>query len=375
MAKLRNLESNQTESRLLEGLLSQFKVQVSGIPSSSAELHQVEYADAGRPFDAKLHVVVAGNPLKLFFEARARVFPKDAHDHVRRWREYSSDAPEAGRFGSLVIAAQTISPGAREILIRNGIGYFAEGGSLCLPFQPIFIHIDKPIKRSANAAPSQFNLFTEARLTVIQAMLKQRSTLYTVMDLANISGASTATVSKLMTQLELLEWVETEGSGPNKRRKLAKPGAVLDAWVSDEVARLSARKERRFYLKGRKAADIPSIITDALALAEEPAATTFQFTGEAAAQIHAPFLTSWGFASVRLAPRLVSRLQTDLQAVEVDSGYNLLLIEEGLSALRFSETHGNVPYASPEQTYVDMMCGNGRAPDAARFLREQVLKF
>ncbi len=369
------MESKQSESRLLQGLLSQFTVQVSGIPFSSAELHQFEYAEAGRPFDAKLKVVVAGNPLKLFFEARTRVFPKDAHDHARRWQEYSSSAPEAGRFGGLVIAAQTISPGAREILVRNGIGYFAEGGSLCLPFQPIFIHIDKPSKRIAHAATSEFNLFTESRLTVIQALLKQRSTLHNVMDLASISGASTATVSKLMTQLELLAWVESEGSGPNKRRKLANPGAVLDAWVSDAVARLSSRKERRFFLKGRKAADIPLFITNTFTTAKGPAASAFQFTGEAAAQIHAPFLTGWGVASMRVAPRLVPRLQAEFQAVEVNSGYNLLVIEDGLSALRFSETHGNVPYASPEQTYVDLMCGNGRAPDAAKFLREQELKF
>ncbi|WP_157673172.1 type IV toxin-antitoxin system AbiEi family antitoxin [Curvibacter sp. AEP1-3] len=369
------MKSIQTESRLLEGLLSQFTLQVGGIPGSRAELHQVEYTEVGHPFDAMLQVVVAGSPLKLFIEARTRVFPKDAHDHVRRWQGYSSSAPEAGRPGGLVLAAQTISPGAREILVNNGIGYFAEGGSLCLPFQPIFIHIDKPSKPHATTGGREFNLFTEARLTVMQAMLRKRTTPYTVMDLASITGTSTATISKLMTQLELLEWVETEGSGPNKRRKLANPGAVLDAWVSEETARLPHRKERRFFLKGRKAADIPLIVADALASAEEPAATSFQFTGEAAAQIHAPFLTSWAVASMRVAPALVSRLLTELQAVEVDSGYNLLIIEEGLSALRLSEAHGNVPYASPEQTYVDLMCGNGRAPDAARFLREQELKF
>jgi hypothetical protein len=78
---------------------------------------------------------------------------------------------------------------------------------------------------------------------------------------------------------------------------------------------------------------------------------------------------------MRVAPRLISGLQAELQAVEVDSGYNLLVFEEGLSALRFLETHGNVPYTSSEQTYVDLMCGNGCAPDAATFLREQVLKF
>jgi hypothetical protein len=99
-----------------------------------------------------------------------------------------------------IIRATTLSLDASQALQNLSPAL----GNFCQPLQSTFIRIDKPSKRSANAVASEFNFFTEARLTVIQALLMQRTSLHTGMDLTSITGASTATASKPMTQLELL---------------------------------------------------------------------------------------------------------------------------------------------------------------------------
>lgn len=357
----------------IRNLLKQLEEAINAIPGANAHVHTIEEpVNADERFDAKLQATVAGTPLQLLIETKSQVFPRDAHEQVRRWQEYLNSTPDGGKADGAVVAAQTISPGARNIFIENGIGYFAEGGSLCLPFRPAFIYIDKPAERKPT---KDFELFTEARTPVLQAMFKNPRLPYTVQDLASITGSSGATVSKLMSHLEREEWVVSEGNGPYKRRKLASPGAVLDAWVTAETARLPHRKERRFFIRGHKAMDLPRFITETLTIGPLPAATPYHFTAEVAAHHYAPFLTSWNISTMRADPAVTSKLVYELGAAEVQQGYNLLVIEEGLSALRFSDSFDNVPVASPIQTYVDLMCASGRAPDAAKFLREQILKF
>lgn len=353
-------------------LLQQLEDAINAIPGASAHVHAIEHAEAHDRFDAKLQAIVAGSPLWLLIESKSQVFPRDAHELVRRWRQYVETAVGTANADGLVIAAHAISPGARNILMENSIGYFAEGGSLCLPIRSAFVYIDKPAERKQT---KDFDLFTEARTPVLQAMLRRPELPYTVQDLAGNTGSSSATVSKLMAQLEREEWVISEGSGPYKRRRLANPGAVLDAWVAAETARLPHRKERRFFMRGRKAMDLPQAIAHALPMGVLSNATTYHFTAEAAAHHYAPFLTNWSVTTMRAVPDVTAKLVYEMEAVEVQQGYNLLVIEDGLSALRFSDSFDSVPVASPVQTYVDLMCAPGRAPDAAKFLREQILKF
>jgi hypothetical protein len=62
-------------------------------------------------------------------------------------------------------------------------------------------------------------------------------------------------------------------------------------------------------------------------------------------------------------------------AKEVPQGFNLLVIEDNLPALRFFDEIDGVAVASPLQTYVDLMCSSGRALDAGKFLRQEKLSF
>ena len=341
------------------------------LPQVGAHLQALESEVGNTRYDALIEARFGELPFEFWVATKGDVFPRDAREQLDRWRR-SSEVSEPHSRRHLLVAAHTISPGARELLANGGVGYFDAGGSLCLPFTGAYTLIDKPAERRQVAA---FDLFTEARTPVLHAMLREPLLAFTVQDLAGRTGSSSATISKLMAQLEREDWMTAEGNGPFKRRKLTKPGAVLDAWVAAETGRLSQRKVRRFFVRGRKAVDLPGAMT--AAVAGDPLATgrTHHFTAEAAAQYHAPFLTTWNVSTMRATQEMAQVLCKAVDAVEVEQGYNLLVIEDGLSALRFSEAEGSIAIASPVQTYVDLMCASGRAPDAARHLREQVLKF
>lgn len=342
---------------------------IRAIPGAEAAAGGFESPADGRA-DFDIQASFSGQAVHLLVEVKARVFPRDAHEVARQLKDHALTAP-VGTVVIPMVAAKHISPGAREVLGKEGIGYFAEGGSLCVPAAPLFILVDRPAERND---AQHFELFTEARTPVLHAMLLKPGLPYTVHDLAGITGSSGATVSKLMTHLERLDWIASEGSGPFKRRKLSQPGAVLDAWVEAASAGLSRRKERRFFVPGIKAVEMPRAFKEKLPAQMVDDMAAYQFTAEAAAQLHAPYLTSWSTTTVRAHPHFTEQMHTALGAQEVRQGYNLLVVEEGLSALRFSQPEG-VMVASPIQTYVDLMCASGRAPDAAKFLREQTLKF
>lgn len=342
------------------------------LPQVQADPPQFDPELANTRYEARIEARFGELPLQLWVQVKADVFPRDARELLDHWRR-AADLPKQAQRRQLLVAGQSVSPGARELLANEGVGYFERGGSLCLPFAGAYVLIDRPTERKR---AKNFELFTEARTPVLQAMLLAPGLAYTVQDLAGIrTGSSSATVSKLMGQLELEDWLTVEGSGPFKRRRLSRPGAVLDAWAAAATARLPHRKLRRFFVRGHKAVDLPAVITGALPTGDVAGMPSFHFTAEAAAHHHAPFLTTWSVTTMRAMPHISDRLVDVLDAVEVQQGHNLIVIEDELSALRFFETFDPITVSSPVQTYIDLIRAPGRAPDAARYLREQLLKF
>ena len=344
---------------------------VGSLPQVQAKLLKLEPTLGNSRYDALLEAKFGDLPLQLWVEVKSNIFPRDAREQLARWRA-SAEVSAKTAHRHFIVAAQTISPGARQMLADEGIGYFAQGGSLCLPFTGAYTFIDKSSERKPTR---DFDLFTDARTPVLEAMLLHPDLFYTVHDLAGNTGSSSATVSKLFSKLEREDWVAVEGSGPFKRRRLSNPAAVLDAWVAAQTDRLPHRKARRFFVGGHKAVDLPGFITDAMPMDAASATTRYHFTAEAAAHHYARFLTTWPFSTMRAVPQVTTQLRETVAATEVEQGYNLVVIEDGLSALKLSESDAGLSLASPVQTYVDLMCGTGRAPDAARHLREQILKF
>lgn len=371
MAQKLNIEEpagSPAEQRRTARLVDALVAAVGSVPTAGVELAGYEVSDGTLTHDAALDVRVGDTRFSVLVEVKPELYPRDAREQIARWagRE-GRPRRRPGRPEHFLIAADLISDGAKHLLAAEGIGFFADGGSLCLPFPGAFIYIDRPAP--ARAVRPIGSLFSGARAHVLHALLVQPQTWHNVQHLAERSGASPGTVSNLLKQMEQLEWVRTEGQGPFKTRQLVDPGTLLTAWASNAAEKGAA--VRRYFVPGAKSAELPQRI--AAALSNLP--RSYEVTAEAAAQHYAPFLTTFPAATVRALPVAIDRLALSLGAKEVAQGANLHVIDaESLKDFRLN-ADGEISYATPVRTYLDLVNAPGRAKEAAEHLREQVLKF
>ena len=103
-----------------------------------------------REHDAQVDLRVGGKAATLLIEMKKDVYPRDVRqvlwqlrDSARRW-----PAPGGKREAAFFLIAQSISPGAKELLRNERVGYYDSGGSLYLPAATIYVYVDKPPPKS-----------------------------------------------------------------------------------------------------------------------------------------------------------------------------------------------------------------------------------
>ncbi|MGH8171100.1 MAG: hypothetical protein ACRETJ_11245, partial [Steroidobacteraceae bacterium] len=111
-----------------------------------------EASAAERPSHARIDAVidlrVADKSLELMIEASKSLYPRDARNAFWVWTMKKAlahsvaDAQAPERVPMLI--ATSISPGAKEFLRHEGVGYFDSGGSLFVPAKGAYLYIDKP---------------------------------------------------------------------------------------------------------------------------------------------------------------------------------------------------------------------------------------
>jgi hypothetical protein len=149
-----------------------------------------------------------------------------------RLRPYSKPLRQEGDAIVSVLAADSISPGAKELLKEEGIGYLLH-------------HHREWIGGQA---------------------------------LAQQAHVSPATASQVLSELERLEFVESRGQGPHKQRHVTQPGALLDSWVK-QLAVKRAPALRRYFVPALKADNLRPLAQTLAAQAIE-----YAISYEAAAQ-------------------------------------------------------------------------------------------
>lgn len=335
------------------------------LPGVDAEvLSEDVLLDPNPGYDVRIDTHIAGQPLTIFVEAKRTVYPRDVHQAL--WRLKPLKRQDSAHNSMALLAAASLSPGAKELLRAEGVGYFDSGGSLYVPAAGAYIFIDKPPPKAQMSAMR--SLFTGRRAQAIHALLTRRERWLGVKELAGLSHVSPATASEVMTELEKFEWIEVRGQGPNKERHLRDPRALLDAWAAQVVAG-RAPPMRRYYVPGSKA----DALVDRAAQALEARNASYAVSHEAAAQRYAPYLSS--IAQVRcrvlVAPEAGDAL-ADLGARVVNEGANFVVIEVKSSGdLLFRERIGNAWFASPIHVYLDLLKGEGRAKEMAEHLRNE----
>jgi hypothetical protein len=322
--------------------------------------------------DAAVDLVVFGQPLTLIVECKSTAFPRDIRQVLSQLREYQSLWKATHPAGTAIplVAAQSLSEGARELLRKEGVGYFDTGGSLFLPAPGAYAFIDKPVPRAL--AKSIGSLFTGRRSQVLHVMLRSPGEWFGVKALAENAAVSSATASETLTALERLEWISSRGSGPTKERSLTEPAGLLDAWVRHvENTRVPAL--RRYFVPAIQ----PNYLVSQLAAVCEAHDASYALTHEVAAQRYAPFLTHVSQVRCRLlrSPAADAVIQ-DLKARPVREGANLTIVDvRSPGELLFRERIDDIWFADPIQVYLDLLSSEGRGKEMAEHLRREKIGF
>jgi hypothetical protein len=342
---------------------------INEIPHAHADL-KMESHDTDAGYDAQIDAVFQDKHLTFIVEAKRHVYPRDVHQYAYQTRQVLERA-KIHFDGSviLLLASHSISPGARELLRESHQAYFASGGSLFIDSNGLLLDRERPPAPSEERAIR--TLFTGTRARVLLAMLDRPKDWINVKQLSREADVSTATASEVLQALERNDWVMTEGAGPTKQRRLNRPGDVLDAWTKFAETR-KPPKQRRYF--------IPNTLTDAtyrIPKTLEKHHVEYALTGEAAAQHFAPWLTHISTLRFRMvySDRVKAAL-SELGAKLTSEGANVSVIEvSSPKDIAFRRREEDIWYAHPIQIYLDLLRLEGRARDAARHLREEVIGF
>ena len=361
-------ESTLTERELIARLVDALRE----LPEVEADLAQEPAAQhSDRGYDAQVDLRVAGKPFVLLLEAKKVVFPRDVRQIIWQLRAASHGRPTGQRENPLpLLVAESISPGAKELLRSERVGYYDSGGSLYLPAPGAYLYIDKPPPKAL--AKSVRTLFTGRRAQVLHALLVRHQKWFGVTELAQQATVSPATASQVLTELERFDWLVARGQGPGKERHLREPAALLDAWAK-QLATIRPSPVRRYYVPGTKADTLATRIGQVFDAHE----VQYAISHEAAAQRYAPFISHVSQVRVRvLIGANADAAIGDLDARVVNEGANLGVIEAKSSGeLLFREQIDGLWLASPIQIYLDLLRGEGRSKEMAEHFRKERIGF
>lgn len=353
-------------------LIGRFIDALRQLPEVQAELgHRELIGSRDRGHDARVYLHIAGKSFVLLIEAKKAVFPRDARQVIWHFREASDARHDGDQQAPLsLLVADSISPGAKELLRSERVGYYDTGGSLFLPAPGAYLYIDKPPPKTV--AKSLHTLFSGRRAQVLHALLMRREGWFGVTRLAQEAMVSPATASQVLTELERFDWLVARGQGPSKERHLREPAALLDAWTK-QLATIRPPTLRRYYVPGTKADALAARIGEVFDARD----VQYAVSHEAAAQRSAPFLSnvSQVRARVLIGPSADAAIG-DLGARVVNEGANLAVMEvESPGELLFRQRVDGLWLASPIQIYLDLLRGEGRSKDMAEHFRKERIGF
>jgi hypothetical protein len=320
----------------------------------------------GHQLDLLLTLLAGGESADIAVETLRHAYPRDIREAVWKLDEYKL----ASRQEDLIalVAAESLSPGARELLRKRGIGYFERNGNLYLRWRQWLINIQRPEQAAARKEITA--LFTDAREMVVHALLMHRKEWLTGSELAQMAHTSSYTCSMVLQELERREWCESTGAGRTLRRQLTKPRQLLDAWAEHWTKRKEQRS--RWYMFAER----PNLLLTQLTHQIDKAGVSFDwaFTGTAAANVYAPLLTSVDTAEIIVPPGHAEQLAKTLHLKPADKGANVTLVGRDGASLLFRDVRPEYPsyFASPFILYLDLLDGRGRNKELAQHVLEKL---
>ncbi len=166
------------------------------LPHAHASIASVQRPVAGGSYilDAEIDLSIADRDVLLLVEVKKAVYPRDIRQILWQLAQARNEQAHAAREAITLVAAESISAGARELLRAERIGFFDTGGSLFVPAKGIYLFVDKPVPKTLEK--SVRSLFTGKRSQVLHAMLVRNGGWFGVTELAQFAEVSPATASE-----------------------------------------------------------------------------------------------------------------------------------------------------------------------------------
>lgn len=341
--------------------------EITGVPPQvTCETHA---GQTGYRPDAVIDLKHEGSSYRLLVEAKRSLFPRDAREAIWQFRSYLAHFDAGGQPAVPVLMAESISPGARQLLRDERVGYFDASGSLFIPASGLYVRVDRPASRKQTRSLN--NLFAGRRAQALHAVWLFGRDWFGVHQVAERAGVSPATASETLIGIERREWVEVRGAGPSKERRMVNPRALLDAWASYQTS-VKPKAVRHFYVRSTTPTELQRRIDHACEAHDIP----YEFSGITAGQIHAPYLSSISQVFCRIPTTVsMSAMLDSIDARPVRDGWNLGVHEVASDIeLRFRERIDGFWVADPLQTYLDLLQAGGRAKELAQHLRVEKLE-
>lgn len=362
------MEPRISEKELIDKLTETLRQ----LPQARATLARKEPHSATRDFryDADIGFSVGEEGFRLLVEIKKSLYPRDVRESLWQIKKFVlSEQPNDNRSVVPLLAAESISPGAKDLLRQESVGYFDSGGSLYVPARRAFIYIEKPPPKTFSK--SVRSLFKGKRAQVLHALLLHSERWFSVKSLAELAEVSPATTSETLSSLDRFEWMSSQGQGPSKKRRLSDPSALLDEWAKQ--ASMQRLAFRPYYVP---LADLDTLV-EKLDRTFGNENADYVLTQEIAAQHYAPYLTSVSRVKCRIAPgRASAEAISELGARGASEGSNLLVLQsKSENAFLFKKRIGNAWLASPIQVYLDLLRSGGRSKEMAEHLRKEVIGF
>ncbi|SEH15056.1 Transcriptional regulator, AbiEi antitoxin, Type IV TA system [Sphingopyxis sp. YR583] len=358
-------EENEAE------LLDRALLAIEALPNAGGKIiaQNASLGAYGR-VDAIAELSISGRPFRLVIEVKREVFPRDVRETIWQLRNYLAHIDDGSVEMLPFLVAHSISPGARQVLQEEGIGYYDFGGALFIPSRETYVFIDRPPPRKTQKIFT--SIFEGQRARVVRAVFDKAPNWLSVKELAKDLDISPATASATLSEMERRDWVEAEGLGPSKLRRLSNGRMLLDEW-SEYIADQPTPKMKRYYVSMKTAEGLMRKLDAACCDAQ----IRYAVTGEAAAQLYAPYLSSVAQVRCRMAPgRHAEEMLSDMDARPVSEGWNLGIIDvRSASDVDVGQRCDGIALAPPIQVYLDLLQGAGRSKEMAVHLRAERLDF
>jgi hypothetical protein len=328
---------------------------------------EIAAPEISRGIDATLGVDVAGKKYLLLIEVKKSIFPRDVPQLL--WKLHHFERRQSNAIP--LVAAESISSGAKDLLKKEHVGYYDTGGSLFIPGRGSYVYIEKP-PPEALEKPIR-NLFRGKRSQILLALLTHREQWFGVLELSALAKVSPATASETLSALDRFDWLSSRGQGPSKERRLIQPAALLDEWRKQILAASRPPAYRRYFVSSGNTENL----VERLAELCRERHVQYAITEEAAAQYYAAYLTHVSQVSCRMrSGKAANDVVAALQARIVIEGANLNVIETREEGdFLFTQSKRDICLASPVQVYLDLLRKPGRAKEQAEHLRQEIIGF